>query len=294
MQLETFRNYIHDDLERNLLKWVSHDSRLENSMHYSLSNGGKRLRPLMVLATLFAFKNTYKEGVEVACAIEYVHTYSLIHDDLPAMDNDDYRRGALTNHKKFDEATAILAGDALLTLAFEVISQSEISPEQRLKLIENLAKASGKSGMVLGQINDIQFEKQKITLSELKAIHEAKTGALIQFSLMSGALLAGGSDDLQAMILQFAKHYGVAFQIQNDLQEVLWTEAQRGKKSHHDEESGKNTYPALLGTQEAIKALNDEIAICDSYLRQIKNCLPDFDEELMRGFLKYLSIVRES
>ncbi|MDK7302922.1 polyprenyl synthetase family protein [Aerococcus urinae] len=294
MDLKNFRQSVDSELEAALIDHLGQDSQdsLLASMRYSLENGGKRLRPSLLLATLASFGYDYHLGLTPACAVEYIHTYSLIHDDLPAMDNDDYRRGQLTNHKKFDEATAILAGDALLTLAFQVLSQGQedSDPKLSLQLVQLLAQAAGKSGMVDGQVMDMASEEKHLTIEELKGLHGKKTGALIHFALMAPALIMDLSQAAQESLATYAKHFGIAYQIQNDLQEVMWTDEERGKKSHGDQDSDKNTYPSLLGKEGALDALASERGACQAALDDLSKQSEDFDPQLLTDFLNYLSM----
>lgn len=265
---------------------------LKESMVYSLNTGGKRLRPMLLLATLKALNADIQTGFNTAIALEYIHTYSLIHDDLPAMDNDDYRRGKPTNHKAFDEATAILAGDSLLTDAFALIADdSKIeNTETKLKLIAELSKAAGSTGMIAGQIMDVESEGKQINLHSLQNIHKRKTGELIRYAIFAGGQIAEASSEVVALLDDFAWTYGIAYQIQNDLQEVMWTDQARGKLNRSDADLDKNTYPSIMGTNGALTALSDKIESCKSILNQIQAIQPAFDVELLAGFLKYLKI----
>lgn len=265
---------------------------LKESMVYSLNTGGKRIRPMLLLATLKALNADIETGLNTAIALEYIHTYSLIHDDLPAMDNDDYRRGKPTNHKAFDEATAILAGDSLLTDAFALIADdSKIeNTETKLKLIAELSKAAGSTGMIAGQIMDVESEGKQINLHSLQNIHKRKTGELIRYAIFAGGQIAEASSEVVALLDDFAWTYGIAYQIQNDLQEVMWTDQARGKLNHSDADLDKNTYPSIMGTNGALTALSDKIESCKSILNQIQAIQPAFDVELLAGFLKYLKI----
>lgn len=265
---------------------------LKESMVYSLNTGGKRIRPMLLLATLKALNANIETGLNTAIALEYIHTYSLIHDDLPAMDNDDYRRGKPTNHKAFDEATAILAGDSLLTDAFALIADdSKIeNTETKLKLIAELSKAAGSTGMIAGQIMDVELEGKRINLQSLQSIHKHKTGELIRYAIFAGGQIAEASSEVVALLDDFAWTYGIAYQIQNDLQEVRWTDQARGKLNHSDADLDKNTYPSIMGTNGALTALSDKIESCKSILDQIQAIQPAFDVELLAGFLKYLKI----
>ncbi|MBO8154832.1 MAG: polyprenyl synthetase family protein [Bacillaceae bacterium] len=221
-------------------------------MIYSIEAGGKRLRPILLMATYEAFEPLSEKVIPVACALEMIHTYSLIHDDLPAMDDDDWRRGKLTNHKKFDEATAILAGDGLLTSAFYVISSSsELNAEEKIFLLRELSKASGPEGMVAGQMMDLQAEGKTIDLKELEQIHLLKTGELIRFSVRAGAYLGGATPPQLEQLDHFSKSLGLIFQIQDDILDVTGNAEELGKPVGSDEMSEKSTYPKLLGLDGA-------------------------------------------
>ncbi|HEY9576107.1 MAG TPA: farnesyl diphosphate synthase, partial [Pseudobacillus sp.] len=226
---------------------------LKEAMDYSLQAGGKRIRPMLIFATIASFEKTPRIGLAAAAALEMIHTYSLIHDDLPSMDDDDLRRGQPTNHKVFGEAAAILAGDALLTYAFQVIAQAEsYSSEQKVVLMEWLAEAAGPEGMVGGQMADIEGEKKELTLAELEYIHKNKTGRLLAYSVMAGALLAGASEEQLEHFQQYAFHIGLAFQIQDDILDVEGSEEKLGKRVGSDSANHKSTYPSLL-TMEGAK-----------------------------------------
>ena len=241
------------------------NERLKEAMLYSIHAGGKRLRPLLVLTTVAAFqKEMETQDYQVAASLEMIHTYSLIHDDLPAMDDDDLRRGKPTNHKVFGEATAILAGDGLLTGAFQ--------------------------GMVAGQMGDIEGEKVSLTLEELAAVHEKKTGALIEFALIAGGVLANQTEEVIGLLTQFAHHYGLAFQIRDDLLDATSTEADLGKKVGRDEALNKSTYPALLGIAGAKDALTHQLAEGSAVLEKIKANVPNFSEEHLANLLTQLQL----
>lgn len=232
--------------------WNIPDS-LRESMMYSLMAGGKRLRPILVLATVEALKGSVEAALPVACAVEMIHTYSLIHDDLPAMDNDDYRRGKLTNHKVYGEAMAILAGDALLTHAFYSIVQSyrayEVPAEQIVEIIEDLSKLSGAPGMVGGQAADMLGEQGITGLEQLEYIHLHKTSDLIVFSLKAGGHLAGATPKQLQALEKFGQHIGLAFQIQDDILDLIGDEQKLGKPVKSDEKQKKVTYPYFVGVE---------------------------------------------
>lgn len=244
--------------------------RLHEAIHWSLLAGGKRFRPALVLAVGKTFGAAEEKLLRAAAAIEMVHTYSLIHDDLPAMDDDDLRRGRETCHKKFDEATAILVGDVLQTLAFQAISEDEnLSAEIRVKLISELARAAGTpSGMVAGQQLDLEAEGKTVSIADLERIHQSKTGAMICAAARFGALIPeAGEKELEA-ISKYASRLGLLFQITDDLLDVTQTTEVLGKTAGKDVSAEKATYPALYGLQEtknlaekvhaqAIQALNE-------------------------------------
>ncbi|SFS93078.1 polyprenyl synthetase family protein [Marininema halotolerans] len=226
---------------------------LRESIAYSLMAGGKRLRPVLTLATAEALGAKEEDALPFACAIEMIHTYSLIHDDLPSMDDDDYRRGKLTNHKVYGEAMAILAGDALLTKAFGIMAESVLQaglpPETGLEMIREGSIRAGAEGMVGGQVKDILAENKKVDLERLQDIHRAKTGDLITFSVRLGARIAGASSSQLAAVTSFAERIGLAFQIQDDILDVVGEQEKLGKPTGSDEEKNKSTYPALLGLE---------------------------------------------
>jgi len=229
--------------------------RVVEAMHYSLFAGGKRLRPILCLAGAEAVGGDPGEALPVACALEMIHTYSLIHDDLPAMDDDDLRRGHPTCHKKFDEATAILAGDGLLTEAFRIIANAAAHFEGReamlLEVMELIAAAAGYMGMVGGQMLDLLAEGRKVNLKELETIHRMKTGALLTVSVRTGGLVAGGTRQEVTRLTSFGEKFGLAFQITDDILDVEGETAEMGKAAGMDAERQKATYPALLGPEQA-------------------------------------------
>lgn len=238
---------------------VSRDcpDQLREAMAYSLLAGGKRLRPVLVLLACEACGGDVKSALPAACALEMVHTYSLIHDDLPAMDDDDLRRGRPTNHKQFGEALAILAGDALLTLAFEVIAKETKPPEVAALCCADLASAAGAVGMVGGQVADLEGEKLcgdadfLPTIEHLESIHHRKTGRLLTCGLVMGARIAGADHSTQARLETYGKCVGLAFQIADDLLDVTGTEVKMGKGVQKDADHGKLTYPSLLGVADS-------------------------------------------
>lgn len=228
--------------------------RVHSAMRYSLFAGGKRLRPILVLAAYAAVGGRGAGAMNTACAFECIHTYSLIHDDLPAMDDDDLRRGVLTCHKKYDEATAILAGDALLTLAFQLIAESSLKAmdkESVLRVVFEVAHSAGSVGMIGGQMADIQGEGQEVTLPELQKIHILKTGTLILSAVRCGAILGGADKEEFKALDSYGKSIGLAFQIADDILDVQGSVVEMGKATGADELRGKATYPAHLGVEES-------------------------------------------
>ena len=245
------------DAKLNSLLSDAHVSEtLKSSMAYSINAGGKRIRPLLVLATLEDLGVESEDALTVACAAELLHTYSLIHDDLPCMDDDDFRRGKPTNHIIYGEGVAVLAGDALQTLAFGSLTHlSETSAQDSLRIIRLLSDASGATGMVGGQMLDIEGETKKLSLPELETIHINKTGALLSFCIGSGAILAGLDEEKSAKLKDFAYHIGLAFQIQDDILDITSTTEELGKTAGSDAISEKSAYPSLLGVEGAMARL---------------------------------------
>lgn len=237
---------------------------LNESMRYSIFAGGKRLRPVLSLAACEAYGGKIEDVLPLACGIEMIHTYSLIHDDLPAMDDDDLRRGMPTNHIKYGEGMAILAGDALLTKAFEIMPDglaAGIDASLLLNVIREIAQAAGHDGMVGGQVADIVGEGQDLSLEELENIHIHKTGALLKVSIRAGAMIAGLTGDRLEAVSEFAHKLGLAFQIQDDILDMIGDQAKLGKKVGSDEANAKVTYPAHLGiegSQALVKRLTEE------------------------------------
>lgn len=235
---------------------LTYPEKIYEAMRYSLLAGGKRLRPILCLATCELVGGTVEMAMPTACALEMIHTMSLIHDDLPAMDNDDYRRGKLTNHKVYGEDIAILAGDGLLTYAFEYIAaQTQNVPAGRvLQVIARLAKAVGASGLVGGQVVDLESEGQSNIQEEtLNFIHTHKTGALLEACVVCGGILAGATDADQERLSHYAKNIGLAFQIVDDILDITATQEELGKTAGKDLQAQKATYPSLWGL-EASKA----------------------------------------
>jgi geranylgeranyl diphosphate synthase type II len=251
------RALIDAELDRLLPKETDEPTLVHQAIRWSVFAGGKRFRPALLLATGQTFGTPLEDLVRTACALEMIHTYSLIHDDLPSMDDDDLRRGRPTCHVKFGEATAILAGDALQTLAFQAIAEDErLSPELRVKLIAEVARAAGTpDGMVAGQALDLAAESRDVNDDELERIHHQKTGALICAAARCGAIIAGANEDELAAITDYAINLGLLFQITDDLLDVTATAEDLGKTPGKDARSRKATFPALYGIEVTRKTL---------------------------------------
>ncbi|WP_037357955.1 polyprenyl synthetase family protein [Selenomonas sp. oral taxon 892] len=239
-------------LQEELANTAILDEKLRESMAYSLMAGGKRLRPILLMAAADAVGVDGTRFLPVACALEMIHTYSLIHDDLPAMDNDELRRGKPTNHVVYGEGPAILAGDALLTLAFTVIlRQKDVSAEALLRVVDEISRAAGAEGMVGGQMLDLEAENRQISIDELRRVHMGKTGALFRAALRSGAILAGAAEDQLEALTAYANHFGLAFQITDDILDVIGTAEEIGKPVGSDEKNHKSTYVSLTSLEDA-------------------------------------------
>ncbi len=273
------------------LEKILHDSQpsepIVQAMKYSLMADGKRIRPVLCLAAAEAVGGKPQTVLPAACALEIVHTYSLIHDDLPAMDNDDLRRGKPTCHVAFDEATAILAGDALLTLAFQVLSSVQFTGENQasgwLKVIHIISTAAGYQGMIRGQMLDMASEGQHLTVDELKSMHALKTGALIEASLVCGALLADARKHQLEILKTYAQNIGLAFQVTDDILNVEGNPKEMGKAVGTDELREKSTYPAILGLETSRQ-------FAKNLVEKALQALEVFDKkaEPLRGLATYI------
>jgi len=268
-----------------LLPADTDDSPILASMRYATLGNGKRLRPVLCMAAAEAVGGSAENVLMPACALELIHTYSLIHDDLPAMDDDRLRRGRPTCHVAFDEATAILAGDALLTLAFDVLAENVIPADAavRLQVIRCIAGAAGYQGMIAGQMADIDGEGRRLDADALKALHAAKTGALIRAAVETGARLAGGDASAMIRLVDYAGHIGLAFQVTDDILNVEGDPDRMGKAVGTDAARGKNTYPALLGL-DAAKTL------AENKVHRALQALAEFDHRAdpLRAIAKYI------
>jgi geranylgeranyl diphosphate synthase, type II len=245
-------------LERLMPAESTPPSSIHQAMRYSVFAGGKRIRPILCLETARIFGADVEQALYPGCAIEFIHTYSLIHDDLPALDNDDLRRGKPTCHKKFGEATAILAGDALLTLAFETIAAAPVVAERRAAMVTEIATAAGTvNGMVGGQVADLQAEGKQVGPEMLEYIHRSKTAALIRASVTSGALSAGAGTEDVARLRRFGETIGWAFQVTDDILDVEESSAALGKTAGKDIAQQKATYPAVFGLERSHQIANE-------------------------------------
>ena len=271
----------------SLLETADKADRILEAMTYSLMAGGKRIRPVLCLAATEAAGGDPKDAMPAACALEMIHTYSLIHDDLPAMDDDAMRRGKPTCHMAFDEATAILAGDALLTLAFQTLSFIELRKSEQaakwLKVIQLISYAAGYCGMIQGQMLDMASEGKQLTLAELKTMHRLKTGALIEASLSSGAVLGNLNSNRFSMLESYAQNIGLAFQVTDDILNVEGDPEILGKAVGTDKLHNKATYPSLLGLEES-KAFAGQL------VENALQALESFDQkaEPLRAIAKYI------
>ena len=248
-ELNAYVEKINAALEEYLKSADNPQKIIYEAMSYSVFAGGKRLRPVLLLEACKICGGKTADAMPFACAMEMIHTYSLIHDDLPAMDNDDLRRGRPTSHIKFGEATAILVGDSLLNKAFETMAQSK--SENALKVISIIAQSSGTEGMIGGQIVDMESEGREIDLDTLRYLHSLKTGAIIRSSCTAGAVLGGGDETAIKAMDEFAINLGIAFQIRDDILDVTGSEEELGKPIGSDKEQGKNTYVSLLGLEKS-------------------------------------------
>jgi geranylgeranyl diphosphate synthase type II len=263
------REYLHgqqrmveSELDRLVPPEATPPETIHRAMRYSLFAGGKRIRPILCMEAARAVNDAADGVVSAACALELIHTYSLIHDDLPALDNDDYRRGKLTNHKVFGEAMAILAGDALLTLAFQVLAELPVASDRKARIvamIAELAAASGTvGGMIGGQVADLEGEGKPPDAQLLETIHRAKTGALLRASLRLGAIYAGAAEEQYAALSCYGEHIGLAFQIVDDLLDVEESSAELGKTAGKDAAQHKITFPAVYGLEASHRMAAEE------------------------------------
>ncbi|WP_068671923.1 polyprenyl synthetase family protein [Oceanobacillus sp. Castelsardo] len=257
--INRYRKIVDEELVQHI-ESLPIPEQLKQSMLYSVEAGGKRLRPVLLIASFESFADEFNRALSSCIALELIHTYSLIHDDLPAMDDDDYRRGKPTNHKVFDEATAILAGDALLTYSFELIAQDPLlNNNQKVEIIKMLSATSGPKGMVAGQILDMEAETRQVKIEELENIHALKTGKLLEFAMSAGGYLGGASESQLQHLKQFAYYLGLIFQVQDDILDVTGDQEKLGKPVGSDENNHKSTYPKLLGLDGAMDKKKDYV-----------------------------------
>jgi len=247
-----------------------HPTTIHSAMRYSLFAGGKRIRPVLCIASAAAIADDVSVAVDAGCSLEMIHTYSLIHDDLPALDNDDFRRGKPTCHKVYGDAMAILAGDSLLTLAFQTLSKLVIAPTQAVALINELSTASGTvDGMIGGQVTDIEGERQTPTAELLDRIHRAKTGALLRASVRMGGICAGANDAEMSALSSYGEHVGLAFQIVDDILDVEESSEALGKTAGKDAAQGKITFPAVYGLDESRRMAEEERLLAHAALEPL-------------------------
>ncbi len=291
-EIKSRQEYAESCLQHCLTGVDAYPPLIHEAMHYALFNGGKRLRPIMVFEAALLAGGRREDAIPAACAIEMIHSYSLVHDDLPCMDDDDFRRGKPTCHKVFGEANAVLTGDALLTAAFELLAGSpQVSGtglDQTIRVIAEISRAAGSRGMIGGQVLDLESEGKSIDFATLRTLHSLKTGELFKASLRSGAIL-GGMDEagLQA-ITNYARNFGLAFQISDDILDVQGDEALIGKPVGSDAKNHKTTYPSLLGLEKSKVLLKESVDLCIQSLKPFAG-QADFLRQLA-----YFTMYRES
>lgn len=267
---------VNQALENTIPKKEVFPKKIHEAMRYSLFAGGKRIRPILCLAASEACGGSRREVLPIACALEMIHTFSLIHDDLPAMDNDSLRRGVPTNHTVFGDAIAILAGDALVSQAFIILGKmgkSHSNPGRILEIIHDIALATGSLGMVGGQVLDLEAEGEKINIEALQKLHKLKTGRLIAVSITSGAKMSANSDDKITRLERYGEAIGLAFQIADDILDIIGG-TELGKDIGSDIENGKATYPALIGLDESKKMAR---TLCEEALGALQSFGPEAD-----------------
>lgn len=290
-KIKQITKIIDENLDRYLPPEEKFPQTIYKSMRYSVFAGGKRLRPVLAFAACEIVDGNVEEVIPFACAIEMIHTYSLIHDDLPAMDNDDYRRGKLTNHKVFGEAIAILAGDALLNTAAEIMLNSILHSQDKLKHIKAMKEiltASGTGGMISGQVVDLESEGKQIDKQTLDFMHRHKTGALIRASVRAGAIIGCANEDQLEKLTEFSENLGLAFQIKDDILDIIGDEKKLGKKVGSDIYNNKSTFPSVYGLEQSQRMVVD-------ISQKAIDCLNYFNEkgQFLRDITCYL-VNRES
>lgn len=278
------RELVEQQLVKELEQEPPLDETLAAAMKYSLMAGGKRLRPILLMAAADAVGAKGTDYLTAGCALEMIHTYSLIHDDLPAMDNDDYRRGKLTNHKVYGDGMAVLAGDALLTLAFEVLTrQQHTDAATLLRVVKEISTAAGMNGMVGGQAIDLESEGKHIDMETLRRMHMGKTGALFRAALRSGAILAGADEKKLTALTDYAEKFGLAFQITDDILDVVGDEKLIGKPVGSDIRNEKSTYVTLTSLEEAQKLAKETV---DGAVAALQDFGPEAD--FLRQLVRYM------
>ncbi|MCC0628937.1 MULTISPECIES: polyprenyl synthetase family protein [unclassified Clostridioides] len=279
-------SFIENILKEYMPKEEGYQKTVIEAMNYSLSAGGKRLRPILTLEACKIVGGNEEDAIPFAIAIEMIHTYSLIHDDLPALDNDDLRRGRPTNHKVYGEAMGILAGDALLNYAFEVMLAGSINkenPEKYLKAINEIAKGAGIYGMIGGQVVDVESENKQIEKEKLDYIHMNKTAAMMVGCMRAGATIGGANSEQMEDITKYAKNIGLSFQIVDDILDIVGDEAKLGKKVGSDIENHKSTYPSILGLNKSKEIAHNLI---DEAKKSIEKLSDDVD--FLKGLAEYI------
>jgi len=286
MNLDDYMEQLGEEIDL-AMKDYQYDSvhTVAKAMRYSTRNGGKRFRPILLLMILDAFGTRREKGLATAVALEMIHTYSLIHDDLPAMDDDDLRRGVPTNHKVYGEAVAILAGDGLLTDAFNVLANDKnLDVEMRLRLVRLLSAAAGSCGMIEGQLLDMEAEERPVSLDKLKQIHQLKTGKLIEFACLAAGFITEPTGIYTHRLRWFANHLGLAFQIQDDILDVEGDTGKLGKTVGSDEANAKSTYVSLLGLEGAKQMLEVETSKALEELAALRA-----DVEMLKALTLYVA-----
>ncbi|WP_270504609.1 polyprenyl synthetase family protein [Paraclostridium sordellii] len=285
-ELKNRVNKIEQILNEYMPKEEGYQKKIFESMNYSLKAGGKRLRPILTLEACKIVGGEEEDAIAFAVAIEMIHTYSLIHDDLPALDNDDLRRGRKTNHKVYGEAMAILAGDGLLNYAYEIMLKESIGkndPEKYLKAINEIAKSAGIYGMIGGQVVDIESEGKKIDMDKLDFIHMNKTAAIIIGCMRAGAIIGNATDKQLEDITKYAKNIGLSFQIVDDILDIVGDEAKLGKNVGSDVDNEKSTYPSLIGLEKSKEIANQLIKEAKASINQISK-----DNAFLNGLAEYI------
>lgn len=271
------------------LNELTYPTQIAEGMRYAVLNGGKRIRPILLLMILDLFDKDEKLGVPSAAALEMIHSYSLVHDDLPALDNDDYRRGKLTTHKKFGEAEGILIGDALLTHAFYILTEKNLgllSPEKIVEIVRLTSSYAGINGMIGGQMIDIESENKKIDMETLKYIHKNKTGKLLRLPIEIGCVISDTPKDIREKLEKFADLIGLAFQIKDDILDIEGNFETLGKPIGSDAELNKSTYPSLIGLDESKKLLEE---IVDEAKNIIKENFSDEKGKMLIELTDYIA-----